>query len=101
MHIRGLSSSVEPAAIVALEHIAHRCVRPCGVPKLDRALERGGLPLSRGRSLPALLGTRGLHASVGFERLLAARTLAASAPDRIMAPHSLGLGRVTPQPRAC
>jgi len=61
----------------------------CGVPKLDRALERGGLPLSRGRSLPALLGTRGLHASVGFERLLAVRTLAASAPDRIKAPHTL------------
>jgi hypothetical protein len=40
--------------------------------------------------LPALLGTRGLHASVGFERLLAARTLAASAPDRIKAPHRLG-----------
>jgi hypothetical protein len=59
------------------------------VPKLDRALERGGLPLSRGRSLPALLGTRGLHASVGFERLLAARTLAASAPNRIKAPHRL------------
>jgi hypothetical protein len=39
--------------------------------------------------LPALLGTRGLHASVGFERLLAARTLAASAPDRIKAPHTL------------
>jgi hypothetical protein len=37
--------------------------------------------------LSALLGTRGLHASVGFERLLAARTLAASAPDRIKAPH--------------
>jgi hypothetical protein len=65
----------------------------CGVPKLDRALERGGLPLSRGRSLPALLGTRGLHASVGFERLLAARTLAASAPDRIKAPHRLQIGR--------
>src|ERR1039458_5862528 len=59
----------------------------CGVPKLDRALERGGLPLSRGRSLPALLGTRGLHASVGFERLLAARALAARAPHRIKAPH--------------
>jgi hypothetical protein len=62
----------------------------CGVPKLDRALERGGLPLSRGRSLPALLGTRGVHASVGFVRLLAARTLAASAPDRIKAPHTPG-----------
>ena len=61
--------------------------RAYGVPKLDRALERGGLPLSRGRSLPALLETRGLHASVGFERLLAALTLAASAPDRIKAPH--------------
>jgi hypothetical protein len=65
-------------------------VYPGAFPKLDRALERGGLPLSRGRSLPALLGTRGLHASVGFERLLAARTLAASAPDRIKAPHRRG-----------
>src|ERR1039458_5956334 len=59
----------------------------CGVPKLDRALERGGLPLSRGRSLPALLGTRGLHASVGFERLLAARTPARRAPRRIKGTH--------------
>src|SRR5664280_1482292 len=73
-----------------LEHRAFAgSAAPCGVPKLDRALERGGLPLSRGRSLPALLGTRGVHASVGFERLLAARTLAASAPDRIKAPHRL------------
>jgi hypothetical protein len=31
-------------------------------------LERGGLPLSRGRLLPALLGIRGLHASVGHRR---------------------------------
>jgi hypothetical protein len=47
-------------------------LRPCGVPKLDRALERGGLPLSRGRSLPAPLGTADCtQASVssGFSRL--------------------------------
>jgi hypothetical protein len=73
-------------------YVMFRRVMACGVPKLDRALERGSLPLSRGRSLPALLGTRGLHASVGFERLLAARTLAASAPNRIKASHR-GLGR--------
>ena len=66
----------------------------CGVPKLDRALERGSPPLSRGRSLPALLGTYELHASVGFERLLAARTLAASAPDRIKGASALSVGEV-------
>src|ERR1019366_5484778 len=57
----------------------------CG--KLDRASERGGLPLSRERSLSAPATTRGLHASAGFERLLVARTVAAGGPDRIKAPH--------------
>ena len=33
-----------------------RVTYACGVPKLERALEPGGLPLSRGRSLPVLLG---------------------------------------------
>jgi hypothetical protein len=85
---RALQSTDERRTKLPLPRPQRSSVRKaCGVPKLDRALERGGLPLSRGRSLPALLGTRELHASVGFERLLAARTLAASAPDRIKAPH--------------
>jgi hypothetical protein len=67
---------------------AHASERTCGVPKLDRALEHGRLPLRRGRSLPALRGPVDCKRKHRFRAASRGSDTRRQRPDRINAPHT-------------